>query len=81
MYKRQRLDEPCSDLGIECGVTVEQWASAGDAEDRSDYILTILDDAPMLGSEYHYLDGAILVRVTGELPPSAAKEYETALTN
>lgn len=79
VIKDPRLDEPCDDLGVDCGVTIEEWDSAEDAKDRSDYIQGLLEEAPMLGSEYHYLDGPILVRVTGELSPSVAEEYEKAL--
>jgi hypothetical protein len=68
----------CDSLGVECGATLEIWPTAEDAQARSDYIQGILKEAPALGSEYNYLDGASLLRVTGALPPSAAVEYEAA---
>ena len=43
-----------------------------------DYIQRILKDSPMLGSEYDYLRGSLLLRVDGALKPSAAAAYETA---
>jgi hypothetical protein len=33
----------------------------------------------MAGTEYHYLAGTALVRVTGEMLPSAAAEYGSAV--
>ena len=69
----------CDELGAACGVTIEIWPSAEDAEARSKYIQSVLKDAPILGSEYHTLSGAVLMRVSGDLKPSAAKEYEAAL--
>lgn len=70
----------CDELGVECGATVEQWEDTDAAQDRSEYIQRILEDAPILGSEYHYLDGPFLVRVWGDLKPSEADEYEAAFT-
>ncbi|HYG93231.1 MAG TPA: hypothetical protein VD859_06535 [Nocardioides sp.] len=79
VIKDPRLDEPCDDLGVDCGVTIEEWGDADDAEDRSEYIQGLLEEVSMFGSEYHYFDGPLLVRVTGELTPSEAEEYEAAL--
>ena len=72
----------CADgIGIECGATVEEWPDADAAEARADYISTLQADSPFLGSEYHYLVGPVLVRVTGELKPSEAEEYESAVNS
>ena len=69
----------CSDgLGATCGATIEQWPTPADAKARMDYIQGILKDSPMLGSEYDYLRGSLLLRVDGALKPSAAAAYETA---
>lgn len=69
----------CTELGVACGATIEVWPEDTDAVRRMDYIQGVLEDAPVLGSEYDYIDGNILLRVTGELPPSVASEYEAAL--
>ena len=64
----------------DAGGSIEVFASAADAQTRSDYIQQTLQDlGPVAGTEYHYLSGTALVRVTGELPPSAAEEYESAV--
>jgi len=71
----------CEDLGVDCGATIEVWPSAEAATERSEYIQGLQKDAPILGSEYNYLDGAALLRVSGDLKPSVAAEYESALSN
>jgi hypothetical protein len=71
-----------ADPGNDAGGSIEVFANASDAQARSDYIQQVLEKlGPMAGTEYHYLSGPVLVRVTGDLPPSAAKEYETAVTD
>ena len=56
------------------------FADGADAHVRSDYIQeTLASLGPIAGTEYHYLTGPILVRVTGELPPSVAADYEAAV--
>lgn len=71
--------EPSEDLSIDTGATVEQWGSESDAQDRSDYIQEIQKEGGgLLGSEWNYLHGEFLLRVSGELKPSTADEYEAA---
>jgi hypothetical protein len=66
--------------GNEGGGSIEVFADGADAQVRSDYIQETLQSlGPIAGTEYHYLAGPILVRATGELPPSVAAEYETAV--
>ena len=62
------------------GATVEAFDSKSDAVRRSDYIQGILKDAPMLGTEYNYVRDNVLLRVSGELPPSIASKYKAAFT-
>ncbi len=35
----------------------------------------------MLGSAYNYLNGAALLRVSGEIKPTVAAAYEAAFSN
>lgn len=70
----------CSELGADCGATIEVWPTAEDARARSDYIQKTLKDNKMLGTEYDTLQGPMLLRVTGELKPSAAKVYAEVFT-
>jgi hypothetical protein len=79
VIKDSRVPDCGDDLGVICGATVEEWPDAEAAMARADYIATLQKDSPILGSEYHYLTGPILLRVSGELKPSEAQEYEAAV--
>ncbi|EUA38551.1 pGRS-family protein [Mycobacterium avium subsp. avium 2285 (R)] len=57
---------------------IEQWSDQASAQERSDYIQSMLREMPMLGQEWNTVNGGLLLRVTGELKPSEAKQYETA---
>ncbi len=70
----------CTELGVDCGASVEQWRTADDAKQRARYIAKVQKGAPVLGSEYHYLLGRVLVRVTGELKPSEANDYKLVIS-
>jgi len=62
------------------GGSIEVFPDAAAAKARSDYIQSIVQGATMLGTEYHYLDGGALLRVSGILTPEEAATYETAWT-
>lgn len=79
VIKDSRLADCGDDLGVDCGATVEEWPDAEAAKVRADFIAALQKDSPILGSEYHYLNGPVLVRVSGELKPSEAKEYEAVV--
>ncbi len=68
--------------GNEGGGSIEVFADGADAQVRSDYIQETLQSlGPIAGTEYHYLAGPILVRVTGELAPSMAAGHEAAVAD
>ena len=69
------------DLGVDCGATVEVWPSADAAKERSEYIQGLQKNSPILGTEYNYLNGAALLRVSGNIKPTVAEEYESAFSN
>ncbi|OUE28354.1 hypothetical protein BFL36_01865 [Clavibacter michiganensis] len=69
----------CDELGAECGASIEIWADAAAAQARMDYIQGILASTTALGTEYDYIRGNAIVRVTGELKPSQAAEYASAI--
>lgn len=69
----------CQDgLGVTCGATLEVWPDDQAAQARADYIAGIQKEASFLGTEYHYVDGNELLRVSGDLKPSEAEAYEEA---
>ncbi|MEX0684201.1 MAG: serine/threonine-protein kinase, partial [Dehalococcoidia bacterium] len=66
--------------GADCGATVEQWPDQAAAQARADYLQKIRAAAPILGSEWNTVNGKLLLRVTGALAPSTARNYEKAFT-
>ena len=65
--------------GIDGGAVVEVFANAEDAQSRSTYIQdTLRSMGPAFGTEYHYFDGSVLLRVSGVIVPSQAALYEQA---
>lgn len=70
-----------SDLDVTCGAKVEVFEDADAAKTRFDYIQGIVEEGGGLLTEYDYLDGTVLLRVSGSLKPSEAEEYESALTS
>jgi hypothetical protein len=69
----------CDELGAECGASIEIWGDPAAAQARMDYIQGILSSTTVLGTEYDYVRGNAIIRVTGELKPSEASEYEAAI--
>jgi hypothetical protein len=65
----------CTELGVDCGATIEVWPTAAEARARAAYIQGILQDAPVLGTEYDYLNERALLRVDGVIKPSTAGAY------
>lgn len=69
-------DQSSSEPGVAYGATVEVYEDEAGAQRRFDYIQGILEDSPILGTEYGYVRGAVLLRVSGEIKPSVASKYE-----
>lgn len=73
-----KSDAEGSDKGdVDWGGGVECFADHGDAQNRADYIGAIVKKLPML-SEYDYLAGRCLVRVSHYLTPDQAADYKNA---
>jgi hypothetical protein len=68
---------PCTDPGVDCGASIEVFATPEEATKRAEYIKS-LRTGGMLGTEYHTLIGSTLLRVTGELPPKTNTKYAAA---
>jgi hypothetical protein len=67
------------ETGTDGGAVVEVFANAEDAKTRSEYILGVLKEmGPAFGTEWHHLDGATLLRVSGQLSPSVNDQYTAA---
>jgi hypothetical protein len=81
---RASFDVPGADVNadkydIDRGGVIEVWPDAASAKARSDYIQGVLKAAPMLGTEYDYLSGSVLVRLSGRIKPSVATKFATAV--
>jgi hypothetical protein len=74
MDKRISCTDP-TDPGTDCGATVEVFATPDQALARSQYIQSLMGG--IFGTEYHYLAGTALLRVTGTLTPDVAMQYDT----
>lgn len=64
----------CDGLDVSCGATVEVWKDKDAAKQRAEYIQNILGGAPALGSEWTYVDGSTVLRITGDLTEEQAKD-------
>lgn len=71
--------KPDLDDEVQKGGSVEVYDDPAEAEERGKYIADTLGKMKIFGTEYHYLKGGILLRVSGELTPGQAAEYEAAL--
>ncbi|MEV7562493.1 hypothetical protein [Streptomyces sp. NPDC089795] len=62
---------------VELGGSIEMFANAADAKARHDYVQAVTKGIPSL-TEYDYLHGATLIRVSRLLTPAQAADYEKA---
>lgn len=60
---------------LERGGSVEVFKSEDEAKSRAKYIETIAKSMPS-ATEYHYIVGGILIRVSNLLTPTQAEDYE-----
>ena len=63
------------------GGGVEVFDTADAAQRRGEYIAKIQQASSLLGSEYLYTSGPVLLRISGELTPEQAKGYANALAD
>lgn len=75
----ERAEPEDGEPTIDQGASLTVWPDAASAADWSEYIQSLLKEADgLLGSEYHYQSGNMLLRVSGSLKPSEAAAYEAA---
>jgi hypothetical protein len=65
---------------VDRGLVAEGFPDADSVKRRSDYIQALQKDTPLLGTEWHYTTGNVLIRVSGKVKPSLAKKIEAALS-
>lgn len=72
--------DPQADQGqVDRGGAIEIFADPAGATARKEYIQNSLKADPMLGTEYDYVNGPVLVRITGKVKPSVAKPFEMSV--
>lgn len=74
-FETDKVDETATD----CGAKIEQWPDEAGAKRRSKHIQGIQKEmGSIAGSEWNYVKGGLLLRVGGNVPPSANEEYKAA---
>lgn len=64
---------------VDLGGAVEVFSNSSDAKRRATYITSMEKSMPMLGSEYDYTSGNVLLRLSQALTPDQAAAYKKAL--
>jgi hypothetical protein len=72
-------DQASDPGGVEWGGGFEIYSTAQAAQERASYISGIDQSSSLFGSEYDYLLGPILMRISGTFTPATAQTYGTAL--
>lgn len=73
-------DPTAAPYKVDRGGVIEVFADGAAAQARSKYIQDTLKSlGPMMGTEYHYLSGPVLVRIFGSVKPSVAAKFEAAV--
>ena len=62
---------------VDDGGSVETFANKGDAARRYRYVDAVTNSSSLF-VEYHYLEGTVFLRLSHELTPAQAKQYERA---
>lgn len=73
-----RLTQRQSGFGVGWGAMIEEYPDPGGAQRRADYIAGIASAAPMLANEWDHVHDRWLLRVSGDLKPSAHAGYANA---
>jgi hypothetical protein len=66
------------DYTVDNGGSVETFASNSDASRRYKYVRAISTSSPLF-AEWNYVEGTVVLRLSHELTPRQAKQYERAL--
>ncbi len=60
------------------GGSIEVFETNANAQSRNDYIASLIEELPIL-TEYDFLEGTVLLRVSSSLTPDEAAVYQSAL--
>lgn len=64
---------------VDLGGAVEVFSKASDAKVRAAWIQSVKKSTPIFGTEYDYVSGAVLLRLSQALTPDQAAAYQKAL--
>lgn len=64
---------------VDLGGAVEVFSNSSDAKRRAAYITSMKKSMPMFGTEYDYISGDVLLRLSQALTPDQTAAYKTAL--
>lgn len=65
-------------LDVDLGAKIEEFKTERDARSRYNYLKQLFADSPILGGEYTYIEGPVLLRVAQAVPPKVARKYRDA---
>lgn len=79
-FKDTRLSSPDQGVNISVpdGGSIEVFANTTDAKNRFTYIQSISKSGVSLFAEYEYLEGVAILRLSPQLTPAQAAQYEAA---
>ncbi len=66
-------------IGVSDGGSIEVFATTADAQKRFAYLQSLSTSGNALFAEYEYLDGVAILRISNQLTPDQAKQYQAAL--
>lgn len=64
---------------VDLGGDIEVFSDAAGAQARADYIRKALASMPMFGTQYEFVSGTVLLRLSQVLTPDQAAAYKKAL--
>lgn len=73
-FRDARIQSILDDFNTSNGGTIEVFGTTEDAQGRYDYVPSLIQGNPIL-TEYLYLEGTVLVRVSSTLTPDQAAPY------
>jgi hypothetical protein len=78
-FRDTRIKNPADPTSTDAGGSVEVCSSTHDAKSRADYVRGFTQSSAMF-AEYNYLRGRVFLRVSADLTPKQAHQYEEALS-
>lgn len=76
-FRDRRIRSGAGSIDPEDGGSVETFANKPDASRRYRYLSAIAKSSPLF-AEWDYLEGTVVLRLSSDLTPAQAKQYEHA---